>query len=220
MKRALLALLFALAFTASYAQTSPVDSLDYRILKTLQQHRTPVANRLWVSVSNSFPLAVLPTVGYAVGSACVSDAQQSQTLLGNTFQSGLALTINAAATMALKNILARPRPWVAYPDSLVCLQRVSSASFPSGHTSFAFTAAVTLSLLHPRWYVVLPAALWASAVGYSRLYIGAHYPSDVLAGAVIGTCSALLAHALCSRKQSTAAAPPVDILLPVAQLRF
>jgi membrane-associated phospholipid phosphatase len=70
----------------------------------------------------------------------------------------------------------------------------SSASFPSGHTSIAFATATALSLKYPKWYVIAPASIWACSVGYSRMNLGVHYPSDVFAGAVLGAGSAFLTY--------------------------
>ena len=67
-----------------------------------------------------------------------------------------------------------------------------SPSFPSGHTSDAFSLATALSIVYPKWYVVVPAYAWAVTVGYSRMALGVHYPGDVLAGALIGAGSAYL----------------------------
>jgi len=69
---------------------------------------------------------------------------------------------------------------------------VSSLSFPSGHTSEAFSTATALSLKYPEWYIIAPAYLWAGSVGYSRMNLGVHYPTDVLAGALLGTGTAFL----------------------------
>ena len=74
--------------------------------------------------------------------------------------------------------------------------KAGSWSFPSGHTSSAFALATSLSIVYPKWYVIVPSYLWASSVGYSRMHLGVHYPSDVLAGALVGTGSAFLSHAL------------------------
>ena len=49
-----------------------------------------------------------------------------------------------------------------------------------------------MSIQYKKWYIVAPAFLWASSVGYSRLYLGEHYPTDVFAGATIGIASAYL----------------------------
>jgi undecaprenyl-diphosphatase len=69
-------------------------------------------------------------------------------------------------------------------------------SFPSGHTSSAFNTATFICLTYPKWYVIAPAALWATSVAYSRMYLGVHYPSDVLAGAVLGAGTAYLTYYL------------------------
>jgi membrane-associated phospholipid phosphatase len=104
-----------------------------------------------------------------------------------------ALCVNAFTTTALKLAFKRDRPFVTYPylDKQV---DAGSYSFPSGHTSSAFALATSLSLAFPKWYVIAPAYLYASAAGYSRMHLGVHYPSDVLAGAIVGTGSALLSN--------------------------
>ena len=199
-------------------QDTASRTVDYQVLKTLQDHRTPVGNTFWVAVSNTFVLSPAVPVSLGVGSWVSSDPQTEQTLFANASEAGGAWLLNAGLTMGLKFLVGRPRPWVAYKGDLVCLQHVGSPSFPSGHTSFAFTAATSLSLLYPRWYVIAPAFLWASAVGFSRLYVGAHYPSDVLAGALIGTGSALLVHWLHQRyiRQNTPFSPPPDaVVIPI-----
>ena len=204
--------------TASLTARAPkvgLQRVDYSVLKHLQQGRTPAANRAMVAVSNTFVLAPVPALTFAVGSLCSGSGSTSP--LGNgagappALHSSVALAICAATTMGLKAVVKRPRPWVAYDGDLVCLQHVASHSFPSGHTSFTFAAATSLALTFPRWYCWLPAYLWAGAVGFSRLYIGAHYPSDVLVGALIGVGSALLSYHLCSKlySKSDAVAAPV-----------
>lgn len=211
----LLMVAFAARFTIAYSQDT-VHSVDYRILKTLQENRTPVGDRLWVSVSNTFVLSPAVPVALGVGGLVAKDPSVKESLYVNATEAGAAWIINAGVTMGLKAMLGRKRPWVAYSGDLVCLQEVRSYSFPSGHTSFAFTSATSLSLLYPQWYVVLPAYLWAGAVAFSRLYIGAHYPSDVLAGALIGVGSALFAHYIRLRL----APPPLQTYTPALSVAF
>lgn len=66
----------------------------------------------------------------------------------------------------------------------------SSHSFPSGHTTTSFACATVLAAYVPRWRV--PLFVLAALIGLSRLYNGMHYPTDVLAGAVLGVLIALL----------------------------
>ena len=105
-----------------------------------------------------------------------------------------ALTMTAAETFALKDAVRRPRPFAACPDQIIVKEAnlPTDYSFPSGHTSMAFAAATSLSLAVPEWYVIAPSFLYAGAAGYSRMYLGVHYPGDVLTGAVIGSGTAFL----------------------------
>lgn len=91
----------------------------------------------------------------------------------------------------LKKAIDRNRPYETYP--FIQNYKVETGeSFPSGSTALAFSTATSLSLSFPKWYVIVPSAIYAAGVGYSRLHLGAHYPSDVFAGAVLGVGSAFV----------------------------
>ena len=98
-----------------------------------------------------------------------------------------------AFTEAMKVAINRDRPFVKYPLDVFPNQIDElGKSMPSAHTALAFTTATSIYLAYPKWYVALPAFTWATAVGYSRMYLGQHYPSDVLVGAIVGGGSACL----------------------------
>ncbi len=108
--------------------------------------------------------------------------------LGIAFASG----INWGLTIALKNSFRRERPDITYPGMLDIYEVRSDFAMPSGHTSSAFSTATSLTLRYPEWYVAVPAYVWATSVGFSRMHLGVHYPTDILAGAVLGAGSAWL----------------------------
>ena len=110
----------------------------------------------------------------------------------NSYVAGASLIASGIITVGLKYSFNRPRPFITYPDLITKKSSAGSYSFPSGHTSSAFATATSLSLMYPKWYVIAPSFLWASAVGYSRMELGVHYPSDVLIGALIGMGSSFL----------------------------
>jgi membrane-associated phospholipid phosphatase len=105
---------------------------------------------------------------------------------------GAGLAASALLTVGMKYGIDRPRPFVTYPHLITQKDKAGSYSFPSGHTSSAFATATSVSLLYPKWYVIAPSLLWAGAVGYSRMELGVHYPSDVLVGALVGVGSSYL----------------------------
>lgn len=87
--------------------------------------------------------------------------------------------------LTLKNLIARPRPFDMIEGLIPLVERPRDFSFPSGHSASSFAAAVVFLKKLPRWgglWMLLLAAL----IGISRLYVGVHYPSDVLAGIALG----------------------------------
>ena len=105
-----------------------------------------------------------------------------------------AMVTEVIVSEAMKKIFDRQRPAEKYPGIIFPYKDLHGQSFPSGHTSLAFAAAASLSIQCKKWYVTVPAYLWAGSVCYSRIYLGVHYPSDVLAGAAVGIGSAYLVH--------------------------
>jgi len=92
--------------------------------------------------------------------------------------------------MLVKNIVARPRPYRMMETLTILIPEPGEYSFPSGHTSSSFAAGVVLYLMLPKKYGV-PAMGLAFLIGISRLYVGVHYPTDVLGGIVMGTLIAV-----------------------------
>ena len=94
--------------------------------------------------------------------------------------------------LIIKNWAARVRPYEVI-EGLECLVGAQKDfSFPSGHATNSFACACVLLKLTPKKYGV-PALIMAILISLSRLYVGVHYPTDVLCGVVIGICSAVLA---------------------------
>ena len=144
-----------------------------------------------INVSKSvYPLALAtPLTMLSVGVI-----KKDKSLQKNSFNIIGSLLINTAITQGLKYTIHRQRPYDAYPTLIHPYNIETDPSFPSGHTSTAFALATSLSMQNKKWYIVIPAFAWASSVGYSRLYLGEHYPTDVIAGAAIGMASAYLSN--------------------------
>ena len=102
----------------------------------------------------------------------------------------LAVLLALGTNQLISHLWARPRPFTAHAHVLL-LAASTDPSFPSDHAAGAFAIAVALLLVWRRagWLAIAFAAL----LGFSRVYTGEHYVSDVLAGVVIGTLAALLA---------------------------
>jgi len=95
-----------------------------------------------------------------------------------------------AVSFGIKDLVHRTRPFDAHPQ-IHPLYVVHSSSFPAGHAATAFAGAVLLSYLTPRAAPLF--AVLAAAIGYSRVYVGVHYPGDVLAGALLGVICGVVA---------------------------
>lgn len=108
-----------------------------------------------------------------------------------------AVAVSHIPVAIVKRKLKRLRPYQAIPEVNTCPKPLQDSSFPSGHTTAIFSWIVPLLLTGGHYTIVIAPAAFviAISVAWSRMYLGLHYPSDVAAGAVIGTVTAYAVHA-------------------------
>lgn len=170
--------------------TIHAQNVDIDVLKKININRNTSLDGTFKSISQSaVPISVAtPILIYTLGLINNdSVAKQNALFIGETFLA------SAFITVVSKKIIKTDRPYDTYPMVQPVVSE-ASYSMPSGHTSTAFATATSLSLAYPKWYVVAPSFVWAGAIGYSRMHLGVHYPSDVLAGALVGSGSAYLTY--------------------------
>lgn len=100
-----------------------------------------------------------------------------------------ALALSHIFVHLCKKKFTRPRPFLTFDNINIINANLYDYSFPSGHTTAAFSICVTLSLVFPHLTVILISL--AFLVGVSRIYLGVHYPTDVFVGMIIGTIFAI-----------------------------
>ena len=176
---------------ALYSQTSYSQNFDINTLISIQNSRTPFMDKAMEGISFSAYIAS-PAIPIGLISMGLATNNGDATIGG--LQIGAGIVLSAATTFAMKELFQRPRPYDSHPDILHPMGRESSYSFPSGHTSSAFATATSLSLQFRKWYITVPAFLWATMVGYSRMYLGVHYPSDVVMGMIVGVTTAYMSY--------------------------
>lgn len=128
---------------------------------------------------------ILP-IGVPTAMGIYALIKKDQPLLKDAVYIGTTVIEALGVTYGLKYAFDRQRPYEKYPGKLNPINPEDSPSFPSGHTTAAFSLATSLSITYPKWYVIAPSAVWACGVGFARMNQGVHYPSDVLTGAAIG----------------------------------
>jgi Membrane-associated phospholipid phosphatase len=179
-----------LVFTLLNASLVHSQNVDIKLLREINLNRNRSLDGTFKTITNSAGIVTYGTPAVMLG---VGLLDGDSALKQKAIYMGESVITAAVITTIMKKAINRPRPFVTYPD-IEKLASGGSGSFPSGHTSDAFSFATSLSLAYPKWYVITPSFLWAGAVGYSRMDLGVHYPSDVLAGALVGAGSAWLCY--------------------------
>jgi membrane-associated phospholipid phosphatase len=177
-------LLFLLSISA-YSQ-----NWDIELLRKINTNRNTHLDPSCKFVTNTVaPLSIVsPLALYGIANRNNDSIMRKKSIC-----IGVSVLTTVTLFTALKYSVRRQRAYEKY-DDIDNATTEKSYSFPSGHTSDAFALATSLSLNYRKWYVIIPSYTWASAVAYSRLHLGVHYPSDVFAGALIGAGTSYLCY--------------------------
>ena len=182
-------LFFLLILTTYFSSASYSQNTDLKILKSINQTDHPN----WDKTMKGVSFGVYPFMGGSVAGLLIAGyANKDQVMIRNGYKTAIAIGFDVALTEGIKYSVKRKRPFEEYPNDIVMRTKASGFSFPSGHTSSAFATATALTLSTKKWYVGVPAYTYASLVAYSRMRLGAHYPSDVLGGILVGIGTSLL----------------------------
>ena len=181
-------IIFSISLSCSFHALA--QNSDINTLRSINQSETAFKNNFFKATAESVTIFnIAAPVSLLTAGIIRHDKQLQKDAL---YVAG-GFIVSSIVTQGMKQVIKRDRPYVTYPF-IVKRDVGGSYSFPSGHTSAAFCTATSLSLLFPKWYVIVPSYLYAATVGYARMYQGVHYPSDVLAGAVVGAGSAWLSY--------------------------
>ena len=138
----------------------------------------------------------------SIGSVLLALMAACLILKGNDYQRfiGIVSVLSACIEVSivngfLKNIIARQRPFIVSDEVVPLVTILSEYSFPSGHTALAFAIALVFYRLLPKKYGIVT-ILIAVLVGFSRVYLGVHYPSDVFGGFLIAFITSRLAECI------------------------
>ena len=161
-------------------------SLDNNILLYLQENiRNPVLDALLIpfTLSNNSGIVCFIIIALFL---YFKKLRKVGILMGVSL--AIEFIIN---NVVIKNWVARIRPYEMIDGLTLLVGKAADYSFPSGHTGSAFALAVVVFMVMPWKYGVIALTL-ASLMGFSRLYVGIHYPSDVLGGMVLGVITSII----------------------------
>lgn len=162
---------------------------DLGVDNWIQTWRTPFLDSLFTVITKLGDEGLI-WIAVAIVFLCFKRTRK----IGITMGLGLIIT-TILGNEILKKIVERPRPFdtpgaLLDGDSLL-VPRPGQFSFPSGHTGSSFASAVSIVLYDRKWGI--PALILAVLIAFSRLYVYVHFPTDVMAGTILGTVSALIA---------------------------
>jgi membrane-associated phospholipid phosphatase len=190
----LFAVTLFLAFSSPCASQQDPGNFDVTLFRRINDGRSEFLSKL-VDVNNT--LVVPLTVGAPVGFLSYGMLARSEYETDTGLLVGVSEIVSFGLGYGLKEIVKRDRPYATLANvHFSGAETGDPYSFPSGHATSAFALATSLSLRYPKPAVYIPLHLWALFVAYGRVYLGVHYPSDVLVGGVIGSGTAIIVHLL------------------------
>lgn len=220
-------LLLALVCTVTSTAVAQQDTLPWeaRLTYNASTINSPGLRTVSGVASDALiPLSVgVPVTLYALGALGALQSPADNRYMAETgLQTAVTMGVTYAVALGLKTIVGRQRPYQQYPGTIVNYRNDHDGSFPSGHSAGSAALATSLSLRYPHWYVIVPSVTYALYTGFSRLNLGMHYLSDVLAGYALGVGVAVLVNALNDKLFDAANGilpkTSVDVLQPMGLL--
>jgi membrane-associated phospholipid phosphatase len=182
-------LFVVLLFAAAMVHTAHAQNSGINLLKKINATETGFKN--WY-LNNAASSVTVTSIGVPVSVYVAGLIKHNKQLQRDGLYMAGSYVLSAMLTQGIKRMVNRKRPFETYSFIVKRDDPENGLSFPSGHTSAAFCTATELALRWHKWYVIVPAYLYAASVGWARMYQGVHYPGDVLAGALLGAGSAWL----------------------------
>jgi hypothetical protein len=170
-----------------------INSIKSEGLKNVSRFMSDAASTVYVAVPASL-------YAYGVLASELDKPSADRRYAAETgIQALTTLGITYGIAVATKIIVDRERPYQAYPGLIVNGEGKNDkylSSFPSGHSAGAAAIATTMMLRYPKWYVIAPSIGYTLWMGFSRMNLGVHYLTDVLAGYAVGAGVAYGVHVL------------------------
>lgn len=162
-------------------------SFELRILDSIQNISMPVLDRTMVDITSLGNFSIL-WIAFIVIFLSTKEYKK----VGKVMLIGFILNL-IVVNILLKNIFDRPRPFQVVGNFDLLIPPLNDGSFPSGHSSYAFTFfAIILFMIKSKSLKIFTGVL-AFLITFSRLYLYVHFPTDVLAGSLIGFLLGVLA---------------------------
>jgi len=160
--------------------------LEFQILNLIANMRTDLLDTILPMIS-SFGDKGIGWIVLSVILTCIPRYRKAGITMGLALIFCLLI-----GNMTLKPLIARPRPYTYFPEMTLLIAPLADFSFPSGHTFASFASATALFLYHKK--AGIAAYILAVIIAFTRLYLYVHFPSDVIAGMLLGIFSGWLAY--------------------------
>lgn len=156
--------------------------MEFDILQAIQEIHTPILDRVMLYITKLGDHGMI----WIVTGICLLCSKKYR-------KCGVVVLLSLLASLILgngilKNLIKRDRPCWIHPDIALLIKNPRDYSFPSGHTFSSFAAAISIFYYEKRFGSACLAL--ATLIGFSRLYLYVHFPTDVAAGAIFGTATA------------------------------